>query len=562
MGQRPGRVQIVALISILLVGALLRIWNFPREREFRDVDEFGYLVSSLTLSEGITPPFKAAPGGAQIWLGWSYVMAKTSMLLIAPSAEERAAPLMLRPYVALNHVLWDCYNDIDPLRRFELVCIGALSLLSIVPAFFLGRHYAGLAGGVLVGGLVAVLPVFVTLAGHTRPYSLAWLIGFFALWRAVRSAPRGRFAFAAVLAGLAIATRIEMLVLLPFVLIEHSIGSLRDGRWRRLAAMLGLSLLTAAACAPWFFIGLFGSLKTIVAVRVLAGGHPRESMLGSLANVVWWQAALIPLLLVIVAIAARLPQAMNRSRWLALLTGVVALSMLRPSGYGPQHDGPIYLLLCVYAAVGLAAMAQWSARAAWIVTALAMLLPVAQTVAKIHTDRAAFVVVPDEQWINHYIPAGTTVYFSSAHDRPILPTPPSADRIWRDVVDPQAWMQKFRWGTGQLGVTASDLPRALSVDVMTKETGFARQWFILGGRSQVNAPRYDVHLFGGSDTTNLVDLAGAMAKGACVIAAREPVAGLGEPTAQWVIDGKIRGAIYCTRDIADQLPPAAKGDQH
>ncbi|HTL28818.1 MAG TPA: hypothetical protein VL282_06355 [Tepidisphaeraceae bacterium] len=561
MEERAGWHPWALLIALLLVALLLRGWNFPREREIRDIDEFGYLVSSLNLAEGVTPAFKAAPGGAQIWLGWSYVITKTSALLVRPTPEERDVPLAVRPYVALNHVLWDCYYNIGPLRRFELICIGIASVLAVIPAFFLGRHYAGLIGAIFLGGLVAILPLFVSLSGQTRPYSLAWSIGWFAIWQAVRSAPRGRFALAAALVGLAIATRVEMLLVLPFVVAEHLVNGPAEGRARRALFFVLVSMLAAAAAAPWFTIGILGNLKSIAGVRLMAGGNERPSIIRCLIDFGWTGALLVPLLLVLLAIFSPLPANLRRYRRLALAAALLSLMVLRPSGYGAQHDGPVYLLISLYSVIGLAALARWSVRTTQISVFIALLLATAQCVYKVHNDRKAYAPVADEQWIEKYIPAGTKIYFSSAHYRPILPTPQSANAIWMSVVDPSTWERKFRWGTERLGVVSSEAPRALSMDGMAKEIGFARQWYILGGRTFVNSPRYDLHVFGQSAAQEQVDFPAVFAQGSCVIASREAIPSLGKPTAQWTSGGQVRAAIYCTKDIADKIPPQAKDHQ-
>ena len=541
------------LVSILVVAVGLRAWNFPREREFRDIDEGGYIQSSLALAEGMTPTFKASPGGLQLWLGWGYIMSKTASYTVWPTEEERAASLELRPYVALNHALWETYYNFGPIRRFELIFIGLLSALAVVPAFGLGHRFAGLPGAALAAGLTATLPVLVSLSGHTRPYSPAWSIALFSLWLTVRGAPGGRWVAGSILLGLAVATRIEMLCLLPFVLAEHWINSPRPGRHRRILSMIGLTAVVTMAAAPWFFVGLMGSLKTIVAVRLMAGGAARQSIARVLRELLIHQAVLVPLALIIMAIVLPLPAPVRRYRWLALLSGLLSITALRPSGYGPQHDGPVYLLLVVYAAVGLAAIAQQSPRLGYTMVGIALVLSLSQTLWKIHRDRAEYCFADSNRWIEAHIPAGTRVYYNSGNTGPILPTPEAANYNWLQVVAPDAWEKKFRWGATRLGVASAEPPRALSIDLTAKDVGFMRGWFILGGRSQVNLPRYDLRVYGTSEVFNRYDLPAEFAKGACVVAATGLVEGLGEPTVKWMHNGQVRAAVYCTSDIVAKL---------
>src|SRR5205085_6147193 len=112
----------------------------------------------------------------------------------------------------------------------------------------------------------------------------------------------------------------------------------------------------------------------------------------------------------------------------------------------------------------------------------------------------------------------------------------ASNAIWREFTDPHAFERKLQWGSGRLGVTSTpSIPRALADDIMAKDRGHHRCWFILGGRQQLPDPRYDIRLLGGSavfaDQRPPDQLAG---ESAVVVTTGDPVPALGDPVTQWL----------------------------
>jgi hypothetical protein len=441
------------------IGVILRAYNFPAPYEQRDSDEVGYVQSSLSVLEGSVPGFKAAPAGPQIWLGWGYAAAKSARYLIAPTAEERASAMALRPYVALNHAIFDCYREMGGMRIFEIAVTSFVSIGSIWAAYRLGMIYAGFAGGVLVGGLTSVLPLFVNLSTQSRPYSLAWSFGIFSLFLAAKNAASARWVLSACLLGLSIAARIEMLCILPFVVGEYALAN-AGNRIRLTWRVTLLSLVVLCAVAPWFPLSLVGNLKTIVAVRFIGTPDTMPSPLQTITEIAIAQGLLLAIVLLPMGVGCR-SQDQHRRAWLVCLAILLALTMLRSTGYGLQHQGPAVLILVIYSAIGLRCIGERWPRAALPIAIAALLLSLTQSLRMIHANRQEYVPADATDWIERNVPAGATVYWCPGLARLPLPTPEAADAIWRPLSDPHAYERKLQWGTGRMGTAVSEPPRVL-----------------------------------------------------------------------------------------------------
>jgi hypothetical protein len=125
---RAGRIDLIVL-TILLIAALLVRFIYHPDDNLYDADEMGYVNSNVLLAEGLTPGYKAAPGGPQISLGWGYVMAKAGWEILRPTPEVRQAPTTLRPFVVLNNVLFDAYRD----GRRGTIVYNAAGLPQVLP---------------------------------------------------------------------------------------------------------------------------------------------------------------------------------------------------------------------------------------------------------------------------------------------------------------------------------------------------------------------------------------------------------------------------------------------
>lgn len=534
------RPRAIALYCLLLLATILRSFNFPSPYEQRDSDETGYVQSSMAVFEGMLPPFKAAPAGPQIWIGWSYLAARAAMYTVFPTEDERAASRAFRPYVAINHAVFDAYRAPGGIRTFEIVIICALSILAVAGAFRIGEFFGGVSGAVFAGGLVACLPMFVDLSTQSRPYSLAWSFGIFAMCLAVVRAPQGKWVAAAVCLGLAVASRVEMVCLIPFVLVQIGAATAPAKRRRTVIRAAALAITVACAVAPWFALGFFGNLRSIVSVRFIGASDAKPTILQTVLDVAWTQGLLIAVVVFAFALVR------SRRNWLLILTLLLLLTVLRPTGYGLHHQGPAIVALCLFASIGFAWIENRSSRASLAIALAAIVIPLVQSARLIRENRARYVAADPTGWIERNVPPGTTVYWSSAFDRLPLPTPASSDAIWAELTDVHAWQKKLTWGAGRLNVESNQLPRALSEDLMEKDRGRYRCWFILGSRANVNAPRYDVHvwrdspLFGEQRTPDQLRNERAM-----FVVRGEAITEFGEPVMRWSSsDGKTGVMIY------------------
>ena len=265
----------VLALSILLLGAIvLRIWDFPALYDERGVDEIQYTQGSLELLEGITPAYKYAPAGTETWLGWGYAGSLAAKYLLHPSAEEKAVPFQVRPFVAVNHALFDLYRDLSGIRRFIVIISVLLSVIAVAAAFAVGARTAGVAGGVLIGGLFAAAPLMITYAEQARSFSIAWSFAIIAIYFAVCRLGRTAYWGSAIFMGLAISQRIDMLGLLPLLWLElwYATREKKTARsfWQSTGILLknaAITLVVTLLVAPWLMTNLIGNLRTIVTVR-------------------------------------------------------------------------------------------------------------------------------------------------------------------------------------------------------------------------------------------------------------------------------------------------------
>src|SRR5204863_1607589 len=194
--------------------------------------------------------------------------------------------------------------------------------------------------------LFAALPMFVELSDQARPYSMAWSFGVMALWAAVRGAPQGRVWLAAIFMGLSIASRIEMLCLVPLAAGEYWIGSPREQRQRSIIAHFFLTFLVFAACAPWFLDSILGNLKTIVGVRLLSGKIAHVSPVSSVLEALVFQPTLIAVVGLLVALVAP-ARSLSGRRPLIGFVVLLLLTTLWPTFYGVRHHGQVLVAAAI-----------------------------------------------------------------------------------------------------------------------------------------------------------------------------------------------------------------------
>ena len=180
----------------------------------------------------------------------------------------------------------------------------------------------------------------------------------------------------------------------------------------------------------------------------------------------------------------------------------------------------------------------------------------AQTIRLIAENRSSYVPDGSTEWIERHVPAGTRLYLPmNTAFRDPLPTAKAADYLWDEVASRGAWEQKWQYGLRRYGLSYGDFMRALSEEGMISERSNRRGWFLLGGRPQEPAPRYDIRFLKGFTIYGVQDIAAEFAKTGGVVLWRdeEPNRALGAPEAQWA-NKRGRGTyIYVSPDVKAKL---------
>jgi hypothetical protein len=164
--------------------------------------------------------------------------------------------------------------------------------------------------------------------------------------------------------------------------------------------------------------------------------------------------------------------------------------------------------------------------------------------------------VPDDavKWVEAHIPAGANVFLNSRFDDP-LPTPQCADRLWQEEMNNDAAVKKFRSGLARFHLPETEIPRALSEENMSDERFVRRGWFILGSRSWITDPRYEIHLYQESRLFTPDDPVPEFSKiGGVLIWPLDPIPGL-HPVVQWTNSQGKGTFIYCSPDVLRHLIP-------
>lgn len=524
------------------------------------MDETGYCHGCLQLIEGITPGNKAAPGGPLYWAGWVYLAGESAWDFVYPLPQQRQESLQVKPFSTLDRVLFDNYRDLSALHRGLVVLNLLISILGAAAAVGLGFRFAGAIGGLVLGSLFAVVPIFLGLSEMTRPYSMAWSFGIIALYFASSSARR--WMLTALFLGLSIASRIEMLCLIPLVWWVFWVcrGS---GGWKRSLIMLTLlSLCVATWTAPWLMTHLIGNLRTIATVR-FAGGAT-QPWHAALLELVFRQGLGVVVALALVGCFLQPPGARVRVGILAAYTLLLTISMLRGFADGIHQHGAVLIAWMLLLVVTVEPMRTRWPRGVAIGLAIALAFPLVQTVLQIRWDRLLHDRDESVAWVQQHVPSGTTVYLIDYGQRSLLPTPQAATALWTEVTDDQAWRKKVQSGLSRFNLSAQNLPRALSEENLIQERSNRRKWFILGGRTDLPIPRYNVRLVAGSPVFGIHDLSAAMKDQSGVLIWRdgyhiEPPDFLGPPLRVWGGSGGPEVRAYCTPDLRARLAENPNG---
>jgi hypothetical protein len=613
-----------ALLCLILAAVAVRLLHWPAQHDLRDGDELPYAWGSLQLLEGNLPGLHFSPAGPQTWIGWLYESAISLKNLAVPDSVESKAPLQLRPFLAIQHSLFDSYRDAGALRQVWVLTSFIVAIGGVLAGFRLGLDKAGMAGAVLMGGTMAILPLFVDLSVQARPYSVAWSFGAIALYYAlaapanaeklkteklkdfsisalsVSAFPWGRrkaFTISAIVMGLAVGSRIDMLMLLPVIWSEawqrsreentrkenadklkaeklkyFSISAFQLSAFSFLRTMLyyhAVFLATFVIVAPWFLMTFAACLREVATVRLGAGlavAKPAEVFF----QVIWEQGMLLYVPLFLLGVAEWVMG--KRRRWLlALYVLLAGFSILKsPASAGLRHHGAPLLLVALGALYGLRLAGRQTEKlrdfsiSAFsvsvflpVLSLLCLVLPAVQTCRLVYKQRGNYVPDLSTEWVETHVPAGTILYVQPWMFN-ALPTAKAADADWAELADNSAYQRKFKAVMRRFELDADEIPRALSEVNLALERANHRGQFILGARHWAQIPRYDTRIFNLGPVFGVRDLSAAFGRTGGVVVLRGPpddplAKGLGEPVKEWLSPSGYGTRVYCSPDVASRL---------
>ncbi len=543
-----------ALSLVLLAAVALRVLDFPARYEIRDVDEVGYTQGSLALFEGITPGYAAAPGGTQFWTGWLYVATQSLENLLRPKGPAVGAPWELRGFYAVDRSLFDDYRNLSGIRRFELLIISLLSLVACIAAFYYGETKAGLPGAIFCGGLLAATPLFVRYACMARPYSLGWSFGVMAVAAAACRRSRWRAGLCGIFLGLAVASRIEMVCLIPLALWEFWDAPTPRGTLRPAIAALAIAIFVSLAISPWPATHFLGELRTIATVRFGSPDAGKISIMTSVYQIFVVNGlllALVPAGLFAAWVFRSESSGRRRRAVLAAYVALLSAVAFKATGFGLHQQGPSLIVFILAGGIGLVVIAERRPKLATIAALLAVApgLCIASEVA--YAQRTSYVPSHAVGWLETHAPAGALVYVCGPMLRVPLPTPQASARLWGEVTDANAWRRKFASGLRRFHLKAGGMPRALSEANMIQERGDRRGWFILGGEGWRRTPRFNIHIVRGSPVFGVRDLKKTfLHTGGILLWAKpdKPPTWLPHPTVEWINKAGIGRYIF-------EIPP-------
>lgn len=491
----------ILLLVILVFAALLRLGAWPARYEMRDIDEPGYCEGGLALFEGILPAYKNAPGGPVFWTGWLVNGFDFAGNLVSPRPDERALPFQVRVFAVMERTLMDNYHDLSHIRQVLLTLNFLLGIAAIYAAYRYGMYRAGTAGAVAAALLVGAIPLFVEFGAMSRPYSMSWSFGILAIAAAgtlgINKPTPWRARLAWLFLGLAIGTRIECILLLPFVIWEFLDRPAEQSAWKIIPKLIAGSLVTAIVLSPWMPVAFFGMLRAVATIQVATTADRQVSFFQTLKSAAFEQGLGLVMIGAFVAIWSHFRRAGFKVAHLLFAAYILLLwlSTFKSTGFGLHHKGPQVVGLVMASLPALLLLPQvqrWPLHIG--VGLLVGLWPAAVASAQIYRLRevkASPSALP-VLWVEKNIPAGTRVYVGPMI-RTIMPTPEAADRAWATLISPDAYKKKLESGMKRFAVSGDSrgIPRAMSEENVVQERGNRRRWFILGGYAP-DAVRYDV----------------------------------------------------------------------
>ena len=555
----------IALIIVLALAAFLRIWNFPASQEIRDWDEMGYVCNGLMAWEGLTPGWRSTPAGPQTWTGWLYAAGESGLETLRARG-DKSVPGMLKPYLAIDQALFKAYEDIGPLRRLMLVISLAVAIIAIYFGYRLGAKYGGPAGGLLVGGLVAVLPLYIDLCGNAKSASDSWMFSIMAVSCAATLTGQRRCWWAGIFLGLAIASRIDMVLVLPPVLWALWDTSPGGIPWKNLLLTMAVTAAAGIIAAPFAVEGFVGLTRNAATSRAIGYWPVASPRLETLKNLAWNQ-GLGPLLLATIIGLLFFPSGTRRRRAvLRGLCGVDGVHDVRQSLHGHALSRrPDHRLVDL--------RGDRRRRAAPTSATVHYLSPSAPCCWRFHSCKRSIRSSPPRPFMcrkpprngsmSMFRPERRCICIPDLFRMRVLPTADSANAIWDLLSENHAWETRMKEGFDRFSLPKEFLPRALSEDNLEADRGLARRWFILGG-GHSSRPRFDVRLISLSATFGLQrsNTGAAFQKTGGVVVWRTAASGmppgLGEPYLQMDEQQRRRHLDFCLarhpREIEEMKP--------
>jgi hypothetical protein len=262
--------------------------------------------------------------------------------------------------------------------------------------------------------------------------------------------------------GLAVASRIEMLLTVPLILWLMWVMADDEDVVRSGARMVAVAILTFFVSAPWFISHLVGNVRKMITV-VAVGQEllkPRP-----IAEFLLDEGLVIAAIAMILGVMYRC----RTDRWKAW----VALGYLLFLGVGffgittsaaLRHAGHVFVIAIVLSAYALGAIQHALAKRPAIllsatVALVSIALPLSLSVSMARDSRSSWVKHDTVGWIESNVPSGSRVFLTRSLVRVPLPNEASANRLWGEVATETAWTEKLERRLRDVGVNLAYLPR-------------------------------------------------------------------------------------------------------
>ena len=552
-------------LAVLVAAIAIRLWIMPPLYNQQQHDETGYLTGGLLMLEGATPGYKFAPGAVTTWPGFVYGAWTSFTYLVNPTEEIAKQPTVLKPLYAIDQALFDAYADFSGVRAAVMWTVMLTTLFGVFMACRLGAYRAGWPGALLAGGLMAFMPVIAMLSIETRPYAAAWSLGLAAVAFAAISTGRWRWIGTGICFGLAVASRIDVVLIAPIIIWEFWLRPEKTQTLRALLRIAGISIVTFLVAAPWYLTHLVGNIRKVVTVPLETKMADNPELWSGLLNLLWSEGLWAVVALILVGLALR----SGRERMVAIVAGLFLVAMLLAFGGGhlARYNSAAWVGIVALAPYALASLREryserFSMALAGLAAALVLLPTLGQTVNQGLAWRASWVEPRVVEWLKENVEPGTLIYSYPRQIKAIAPTAESAEMNWRKNADPDAWRVRMQERLSHTDLVMQRVPRALSIEHMYQRLGAARRSFFLASDHWEGAPRYNIRItsLGSLDSEPLTwGQAGRetveefLATGGVFIHYGWAVPALGEPAVTWLADNGDGIFVYIRNGVNSGL---------